>query len=135
MATDAPERRSIHDGEKAAESGMTSDRSDANSKDVDLERAKPEDVAERKEPGPPKGPPGIDPASFPDGGTKAWLTVLGGFCCLFVSFGWINGMSTLVTLKQRCALLLTPAQQPLASSKSSIRPTSCATTRPVLWRG
>ncbi|KAJ5105041.1 MFS transporter asaE [Penicillium alfredii] len=26
----------------------------------------------------------------PDGGLQAWLTVLGGFCCLFVSFGWIN---------------------------------------------
>lgn len=28
--------------------------------------------------------------TFPDGGLRAWLVVLGGFCCLFVSFGWIN---------------------------------------------
>lgn len=33
---------------------------------------------------------GINPADFPDGGTAAWLVVLGGWCCLFCSFGWIN---------------------------------------------
>ena len=45
-----------------------------------------------------KGPPGgmLDPSSFPDGGAKAWLCVLGGFCCLFCSFGWINGESSLI---------------------------------------
>jgi hypothetical protein len=37
-------------------------------------------------------PPNLmDPASFPDGGLRAWLTCLGGFFCLFCSFGWING--------------------------------------------
>lgn len=40
----------------------------------------------------PVVPPAMDPSQFPDGGTKAWLTVLGGFCCLFVSFGWINSI-------------------------------------------
>ncbi|KAJ5125307.1 MFS transporter asaE [Penicillium atrosanguineum] len=30
------------------------------------------------------------PGPPPDGGPKAWLVVLGGFCGLFVSFGWIN---------------------------------------------
>lgn len=35
-------------------------------------------------------PSPMDPASFPDGGLDAWLVVLGGFCCLFCSFGWIN---------------------------------------------
>jgi len=29
-------------------------------------------------------------AEFPEGGTKAWLTVAGGSACLFVSFGWVN---------------------------------------------
>lgn len=38
----------------------------------------------------------IDPSSFPDGGWEAWLAVSGAFCCLFCSFGWINGeLSTL----------------------------------------
>ena len=31
-----------------------------------------------------------DPSQFPDGGVEAWLVVLGCFCCLFVSFGWIG---------------------------------------------
>lgn len=26
----------------------------------------------------------------PQNGLQAWLTILGGFCCLFVSFGWVN---------------------------------------------
>ena len=34
----------------------------------------------------------MDPASYPDGGLKAWLACFGGFCCLFVSFGWINAI-------------------------------------------
>ncbi|EEQ30417.1 hypothetical protein McanMca71_002306 [Microsporum canis] len=32
----------------------------------------------------------IDPSSYPDGGIEAWTVVFGGFCALFVSFGWIN---------------------------------------------
>ncbi|TVY93615.1 Fujikurins efflux protein [Lachnellula willkommii] len=35
-------------------------------------------------------PGGINPADFPDGGFEAWLVVLGGWLCLFCSFGWIN---------------------------------------------
>lgn len=37
-------------------------------------------------------PSPMDPSQFPDGGMKAWLTVIGSFCCLFVSFGWINSI-------------------------------------------
>jgi hypothetical protein len=38
------------------------------------------------------------PASLPrslaqDGGLQAWSAVAGAFCCLFVSFGWINSPS------------------------------------------
>jgi len=49
--------------------------------------AAPED-AEKVET--PPSNPGIDPASFPDGGAKAWLAVAGASACLFVSFGWVN---------------------------------------------
>ena len=35
-------------------------------------------------------PGGVNPADFPDGGFEAWLVVVGAWCCLFVSFGWIN---------------------------------------------
>lgn len=49
----------------------------------DVEQAMPE-----KPQGPPPG--AFDPRQNPDGGLKAWLCVLGGFCALFCSFGWIN---------------------------------------------
>ncbi|MCJ1471509.1 hypothetical protein MMC13_000149 [Lambiella insularis] len=51
-------------------------------KELDIESGQPEKDA------PPPGP--MDPRSFPDGGLQAWLVVFGGFCCMFVSFGWIN---------------------------------------------
>jgi len=34
---------------------------------------------------------GMGLGDFPDGGLQAWLVVSGAFCCLFCSFGWING--------------------------------------------
>ncbi|KAE8163631.1 major facilitator superfamily domain-containing protein [Aspergillus tamarii] len=34
--------------------------------------------------------PAKAPDAPPDGGLKAWMVVLGAFCGLFVSFGWIN---------------------------------------------
>ena len=54
--------------------------------DVDLEKAQPGEK--------PKAPAAFDPSSFPDGGMEAWLAVSGAFCCLFCSFGWINGNTT-----------------------------------------
>ncbi|ORY08692.1 major facilitator superfamily domain-containing protein [Clohesyomyces aquaticus] len=30
------------------------------------------------------------PSQFPDGGRDAWLCLIGTFCCLFCSFGWLN---------------------------------------------
>ena len=41
-------------------------------------------------PDPEIAKPGPNPDDFPDGGLKAWSVVLGGCCCLFTSFGWIN---------------------------------------------
>jgi hypothetical protein len=32
----------------------------------------------------------FSPGPPPDGGLAAWLVVLGGFCTVFASFGWIN---------------------------------------------
>ncbi|KAK2734808.1 hypothetical protein FQN57_001458 [Myotisia sp. PD_48] len=46
------------------------------------------DLEGKNDPGPPKNP--MDPSSFPEGGLQAWTVVFGGFCSLFVSFGWIN---------------------------------------------
>lgn len=34
----------------------------------------------------------INPADFPDGGTRAWLTVLGAFCSMFITFGWLQSV-------------------------------------------
>lgn len=41
------------------------------------------------QPEPTKPPynPWADPASFPDGGLRAWLTVAGAAACFFVSWG------------------------------------------------
>jgi hypothetical protein len=41
-----------------------------------------------------KKEPGKDVHAPPDGGLQAWLVVLGGFCTVFASFGWINCRST-----------------------------------------
>jgi hypothetical protein len=41
-------------------------------------------------------PPVFDPRDNPDGGFDAWLVVLGAFCCMFCSFGWINCESLLL---------------------------------------
>lgn len=50
-----------------------------------------EPLSEKSEVTPaPAGPPGPGPP--PDGGLEAWMSVLGAFCGLFVSFGWINCM-------------------------------------------
>lgn len=36
----------------------------------------------------------IEVAPPPDGGARAWLAVLGAWCCLFCSFGWISCIGT-----------------------------------------
>ncbi|KAL3461866.1 major facilitator superfamily domain-containing protein [Aspergillus heterothallicus] len=41
-----------------------------------------------------------DPSEFPDGGRKAWLVVIGGWCCLFCSYGWINTIGLFQTYYQ-----------------------------------
>lgn len=50
---------------------------------------KPTDLGDNQVPiSPPVNP--MDPSAFPDGGVKAWTVVVGAFCSLAVSFGWIN---------------------------------------------
>lgn len=59
-----------------------------NAVEADLEKA---GVVPLEKPAAPAGaPPGFAPADFPDGGTDAWLCVLGGFCALFCTFGLVN---------------------------------------------
>ena len=48
----------------------------------------------------PIPPNPMDPSSFPDGGKEAWTVVFGGFCALFVSFGWINCIGIFQTYYQ-----------------------------------
>jgi hypothetical protein len=52
-----------------------------------MEDDNPNDTLEETE---KKMPNVFDPSAYPDGGLRAWLVVAGAFCCLFVSFGWIN---------------------------------------------
>jgi len=83
-----PEPDHLQEKSGTHESGLTTERSSTEQQPVPIE--------------PPKAPynPWTDPSSFPDGGTQAWLTVLGGFCCLFNSWGWINCIGTYLILNQ-----------------------------------
>ncbi|KAJ5574608.1 monocarboxylate permease [Penicillium hetheringtonii] len=55
-----------------------------------------------EKPGQTAGPPAPSPPGPPpDGGLQAWLTVLGAFCGLFVSFGWINCIGVFQTYYER----------------------------------
>lgn len=76
---------------------------------------------------------GFDPSSFPDGGLQAWLVVSGAFCCLFCSFGWINCTWTSGEASPLLGLFysLISSSQVSASSRLTIRPTSCAHTLQV----
>jgi hypothetical protein len=52
----------------------------------------------------PKSAPvagGVNPADFPDGGLEACLVVLGGWFCLFCSFGWINCIGKSICFSHR----------------------------------
>uniref|UniRef100_A0A093V073 Putative transporter MCH4 n=1 Tax=Talaromyces marneffei PM1 TaxID=1077442 RepID=A0A093V073_TALMA len=44
----------------------------------------------------PSNPPVYDAQTFPDGGLKAWLNVIGGWCIFFSLFGWVNGVCTCI---------------------------------------
>jgi hypothetical protein len=55
--------------------------------DVNAEKASSNSEPEIEAPVPQMKNPMMDPSSFPDGGVKAWSTVFGAWCALFVSFG------------------------------------------------
>ena len=93
--------------------------------DADLEKAQPEEK--------PKAPAGFDPSSFPDGGMEAWLAVSGAFCCLFCSFGWINGKTTPHSMSEW--LLTACAIQLLVFSRHTTRWAPCPITLPVQFLG
>lgn len=98
MATNisSPSSTSLNDPEKdatAKDAAPVNDAHTSNEKTPAETDDKHDDSdVEQGEPEKPKGPPpgAFDPRQNPDGGTKAWLCVLGGFCTLFCSFGWIN---------------------------------------------
>ena len=72
-----------HDSETSVEAlEKNADQQLNNNPDIGLEDA------EKAEKPPPNS--WMDPKSFPEGGTKAWLTIAGSSACLFVSFGWVN---------------------------------------------
>lgn len=57
-------------------------------KGLNSEKAEQQPAEKSLAGGPAPATPVIGPP--PDGGTQAWLVVLGAFSGLFVSFGWIN---------------------------------------------
>lgn len=84
MAESDPQPANIGNDSKLSGEALdkNNDQGSKESSDAELEDA------EKAEKPPPN--PWTDPKSFPDGGTKAWLTIAGSSACLFVSFGWIN---------------------------------------------
>lgn len=56
----------------------------------DTEKNGETSAEETAPPAPAAASSGFDPADFPDGGLRAWLVVLGGFCSLFCTFGLVN---------------------------------------------
>ncbi|RKU43332.1 hypothetical protein DL546_004135 [Coniochaeta pulveracea] len=56
--------------------------------DVDLENASNPELKEEGQ-APPPDESNVE-VEAPEGGTKAWLSLLGAFCAMFVSFGWVN---------------------------------------------
>lgn len=73
---------------------------------------------------------GPDPASFPDGGWEAWLCVVGGFCTIFCSFGWINCESSDYGVLEAADDI-----QALAYFRTTMRLISYETTRPASSHG
>ncbi|KAK8000608.1 major facilitator superfamily transporter [Apiospora arundinis] len=68
---------------------------------TESEKKKAEDAKEAG--GPPEGPGGTSSVESsdvednnedeaPDGGAKAWLMILGAWCCSFCSYGWVNSV-------------------------------------------
>lgn len=49
-------------------------------------------------------PPTPSPPAPPDGGTTAWLVVLGGWCTAFCSFGWLNSIGVFQQYYQKVLL-------------------------------
>lgn len=82
--TSAIEKEIEIDHSQAEASSLPQVQAEPQSSDIEKSAAT---VSER----PAEQPPGaFDPRENPDGGRDAWLVVLGGCCCLFCSFGWIN---------------------------------------------
>jgi hypothetical protein len=74
----------------------------------------------------------------PDGGLQAWLMVLGAWCALFCTFGWINSASTYQMMLERFKdALLTPniMLQVLDNSKATMKQFSSQSTPRVLLHG
>ncbi|KAL6702683.1 hypothetical protein ACN47E_001230 [Coniothyrium glycines] len=56
----------------------------------EVEQALPDKKAASIVPTPESPVSPYHPSQYPDGGKDAYLCLLGGFCCLFCSFGWLN---------------------------------------------
>jgi hypothetical protein len=59
--------------------------------DLPLDVEKNDSLAAPAAPGPSASGPGGPPQHvFPEGGRKAWLSVVGVWCIMFITFGYVN---------------------------------------------
>lgn len=82
MSQDPEKRVSVQD-EPETKVHVEPDAAASSSEKTSLEQSTPNDA--------PKAPynPWMDPAAFPDGGPRAWLTVAAAAACFFVSWGYV----------------------------------------------
>lgn len=76
-----------------------------------------------------------DPNQFPEGGLRAWSVVVGAFCCLFCSFGWINCKYPSRVLRPTKNADIFRLPQALVSSKFSTKMTISVAILPARSRG
>lgn len=74
-----------------------------------------------------------DEEETPDGGAKAWLMILGAWCCSFCSYGWLNSKLSCV-VSSFPVLHFCPIPRNLTGAECGSRPIHPAICNPTTCR-